>query len=52
MDSHELRGKLAALHEHLARTPAVDSESQRLLRTLLADIEGVLNRSAPVVPAH
>lgn len=52
MDPHSLRTRLAALHEQLARTPAVDSESQRLLRTLLTDIEGVLNRSTPPAPAH
>jgi hypothetical protein len=56
MNDTELRGKLGSLHELLAHSPAVDAESRQLLRTLLQDIEKVLEQpspgTAPAVPAH
>jgi hypothetical protein len=53
MDSDELRVTLRSLHETLARSPSIDAESTQLLRTLLRDIEGLLQqpgvaRTAPV----
>ena len=53
--SVELRSRLAGLHEQLAGTPKVDAESRQMLRTLLTDIERVLDKSEPaasVEPAH
>jgi hypothetical protein len=53
--SVELRSRLAGLHEQLAGTPKVDAESRQLLRTLLTDIERVLDKSeagASAEPAH
>jgi len=55
--SVELRSRLAGLHQHLAGTPRLDDESRQMLRTLLADIERVLDDSAArsaaaAEPAH
>ena len=56
MDNSELRGKLSSLHEQLARSPAVDADSRQLLRTLLQDIEKVLEQpprgAAAEAPVH
>ena len=51
MDEGDLRGKLRGLHELLARSPAVDAESKQLLRTLLQDIEQVLQRPGTAATA-
>ena len=56
MEEGDLRGKLRGLHDLLARSPSVDPESKQLLRTLLQDIEQVLQRpgadAVAGVPEH
>jgi len=58
MNTTELRSKLKSLHEALTHSPAVDAESKLLLRTLLQDIEKVLEQPLPgeaavsSAPAH
>ena len=47
MNDSELRGKLGSLHELLTHSPAVDAESRQMLRTLLQDIEKVLEQPSP-----
>jgi len=47
MNPDDLRGKLIGLHDLLSRSPAVDADSRQLLRTLVQDIEKLLDRVPP-----
>ena len=49
----ELRRQLARLHERLTGAQRIDDESRQLLRTLLGDIERVLDQQGSTAePAH
>lgn len=45
-----LQQSLARLHSELAAAPRIDASSRRLLREVLADIERLLQQSAPDAP--
>jgi hypothetical protein len=53
MNADELRARLSGLHELLVQNPSVDDESRRLLRSVVTDIERVLDSpaGAPAMPA-
>jgi hypothetical protein len=57
MGNEELRAKLTSLHEQLSTATEVDGRSRELLRTLLLDIERLLDQPAtgsglPAAEAH
>ena len=51
MDPQQLHETLRQLHAELERAEAVDDESRELLRSLVADIQAVLDRPARA-PGH
>ena len=51
MINDELRARLTSLHQLLGDSPALDPESRTLLRTVVQDIEKVLQQPAAASPA-
>jgi hypothetical protein len=51
MGNEELRAKLTSLHEQLSTATEVDGRSRELLRTLLLDIERLLDQPVTGTPA-